>query len=483
MDLAPLRRRAGFLVLFLLWLLVPVTGAVAWQSGKQAVYAAGGALLAALAATAAGWRDPGCVAHRITGAAATMCSISVLVWAAPDALRTDMHMAYFAALALLAGFCDLRPIVVATLITAVHHLALDLLLPLAVFPDESSGLLRVAVHAVVLLAEAGALAWAAAAIEHAASDAVAGTRAQAEQSRLEERAAAETAHHAAIAKQAHDGRIVLADRMEADLGAVSTQVAECGRQIDSAAAALTGVSRQAAAETAAAAEAAGEASSQVQAVAAAVEELSASTGEITRQVALATAIAQRAVRQAQDTDATVAGLADGAQRIGDVVRLISDIAAKTNLLALNATIEAARAGDAGRGFAVVAGEVKSLAAQTAKATGDIGQQIEGIRATTATVVGAVRGFGSVVAEVEQVATAIAGAVDQQRAAIAGSAAAAAAIATSTGQAAGAVTRAAGAVQQAADGVVALERTSAELAANGATLRERLTGAVVALKAA
>ncbi len=148
-------------------------------------------------------------------------------------------------------------------------------------------------------------------------------------------------------------------------------------------------------------------------VAAASEEMSASINEISQQVARATQAAQEAVQRAAATDAKVTGMAELADRIGDVVRLITDIAGQTNLLALNATIEAARAGDAGKGFAVVAGEVKGLATQTAKATEEIATQIGAIRSATAEAVTAVRDVVTAIGEVEQVATAIAAAVEQQ----------------------------------------------------------------------
>ncbi|WP_338661193.1 methyl-accepting chemotaxis protein [Pararoseomonas sp. SCSIO 73927] len=162
--------------------------------------------------------------------------------------------------------------------------------------------------------------------------------------------------------------------------------------------------------------AAGEASGGVQTVAAAAEQLTASIGEISRQVAQATAAAGRAVEDARRTDGTVQALAEGAARIGDVVRLITDIAGQTNLLALNATIEAARAGEAGRGFAVVASEVKTLAAQTAKATEEIGAQIAGIQAATDQAVVAIGGIGRTIEEVSGIAVAIAAAVEEQTAA-------------------------------------------------------------------
>jgi methyl-accepting chemotaxis protein len=149
------------------------------------------------------------------------------------------------------------------------------------------------------------------------------------------------------------------------------------------------------------------------AVAAAAEQMSASIREISQQVARATQAAHTAVERASDTDIKVAGMAELATRIGDVVRLISDVAGRTNLLALNATIEAARAGDAGKGFAVVASEVKALATQTAKATDEISSQIAAIRAATADAVSAVREVGTAIGQVEEVATAIAGAVEEQ----------------------------------------------------------------------
>jgi len=159
-----------------------------------------------------------------------------------------------------------------------------------------------------------------------------------------------------------------------------------------------------------------EVTTNVGAVAAATQELSASVGEISRQVTHAVTIADDAVRQAGATDQTVRGLAEAAQKIGEVVKLINDIAAQTNLLALNATIEAARAGDAGKGFAVVANEVKSLANQTARATEEIGAQVEAIQAETGIAVEAIRSIATTIETISTVSAAIAAAVEQQGAA-------------------------------------------------------------------
>jgi methyl-accepting chemotaxis protein len=164
--------------------------------------------------------------------------------------------------------------------------------------------------------------------------------------------------------------------------------------------------------------AAEEAAAGVHTVAAAAEELTASIHEITRQVAQSAKMATRAVNDAQRTNGIVAALAEGAEKIGNVVGLISSIAGQTNLLALNATIEAARAGDAGKGFAVVASEVKSLASQTGRATEEIAAQITQIQAATTEAVTAIRSISASIEEVSAISTTIASAVEQQGAATA-----------------------------------------------------------------
>jgi methyl-accepting chemotaxis protein len=156
-----------------------------------------------------------------------------------------------------------------------------------------------------------------------------------------------------------------------------------------------------------------EASTNVQTVAAAAEELSTSVSEISRQVTQSTRIADQAVEEVNRTTKSVQDLADAAQKIGEVVKLINAIAGQTNLLALNATIEAARAGEAGKGFAVVASEVKSLAKQTAKATEDIASQITAIQDAAGATVAAIKGIAGTIGQTSEIATTIAAAVEEQ----------------------------------------------------------------------
>ena len=210
--------------------------------------------------------------------------------------------------------------------------------------------------------------------------------------------------------------IKLANDFEGAVGEIINTVSSASTELEASATSLSGTAERSQKNASAVAAASEEASANVQSVAAATEEMSSTVDEISRQVQEASRIASEAVDQARVTNDLVSELSEAATRIGAVVELISTIAGQTNLLALNATIEAARAGDAGRGFAVVASEVKALAEQTAKATGEISQQVTNIQASTGLSVTSIKGIGNTIGRMSEIASAIAAAEEEQGAA-------------------------------------------------------------------
>jgi methyl-accepting chemotaxis protein len=205
-------------------------------------------------------------------------------------------------------------------------------------------------------------------------------------------------------------------RFETTIGGLASGLASSSNQLQSLAESMTSAADNTTQQANTVAQAAEAAGAGVATVASAAEELTASIGEISRQVTQSARVTDRAVGEARRTNDIVRALSEGAEKIGQVVDLITNIAGQTNLLALNATIEAARAGEAGRGFAVVASEVKSLAQQTGKATEEIGAQISQVQTATNQAVEAIRGITGTIEEVASIAASIAAAVEQQNAA-------------------------------------------------------------------
>jgi len=210
----------------------------------------------------------------------------------------------------------------------------------------------------------------------------------------------------------------LATDFQGKVGQLVAVLGESSKALEGTAQSMAATADVTTSQASTVAAAAEEASASVQTVAASAEELTSSIGEISRQVTQSAQITGKAVQEARRTDAIVRALSEGADKIGQVVDLITNIAGQTNLLALNATIEAARAGEAGRGFAVVASEVKSLAQQTARATEEIGAQISQVQSATNDAVEAIRGITGTIEEVSSIAATIAAAVEQQGAATA-----------------------------------------------------------------
>ncbi len=224
-----------------------------------------------------------------------------------------------------------------------------------------------------------------------------------------------------IDKNKEEHRLSL-ERIAADfqgkVGQLVAVLSESSKALEGTAQSMASTADVTTSQASTVAAAAEEASASVQTVAASAEELTSSIGEISRQVTQSSQITGKAVQEARRTDNIVRALSEGADKIGQVVDLITNIAGQTNLLALNATIEAARAGEAGRGFAVVASEVKSLAQQTARATEEIGAQIAQVQSATNDAVEAIKGITGTIEEVSAIAATIAAAVEEQGAATA-----------------------------------------------------------------
>ncbi|CAO3421685.1 HAMP domain-containing methyl-accepting chemotaxis protein [Azospirillum doebereinerae] len=221
-------------------------------------------------------------------------------------------------------------------------------------------------------------------------------------------------------QEAKRRRAEAVDRLVADFessaAAALRTVSSAASELDATAQSMSAMAQQTNTQATVVASAADQTSANVQTVATATEEMASSIREIGGQVTRSADIAGKAVREAARTSEAVRSLSEAAQKIGEVVGLITDIASQTNLLALNATIEAARAGEAGKGFAVVASEVKSLAGQTAKATEEIAAQIGTIQQTTSGVVQAIAGIGETIGSINDITTGIAAAIEEQSAA-------------------------------------------------------------------
>jgi methyl-accepting chemotaxis protein len=288
-------------------------------------------------------------------------------------------------------------------------------------------------------------------------------------------AAAAQARAAAEATR-REATLRLAEEVETTLGDVATMLGAAATQLDASAITVGTTAEQAQRESVIASTGADQATASVQTVAAAAEELAATVSEISRQIVASAEATRDAAERARATDRTVAALADGAQRIEAVARIIGDIAGQTNLLALNATIEAARAGEAGKGFAVVAGEVKALAAQTAKATEEVTRQIAEMQAATRAAVEAIDGIGASVERASGIAGTIAAAVEEQGAATQEIARAASEAAQGTVTVSSGVARLAAATSDAVAAIAEVRSASSDVARQG----EGLRGAVVDL---
>lgn len=360
--------------------------------------------------------------------------------------QIDAHMYFFAALASTLLVCDWRAVIVAAGVTAVHHLVLNFTLPAWVFPGDAD-FLRVLFHATVVIletvvlvivtlrlaetiasaSEATKIAEEAAMTAAGEAMAAADAKEEAEQAlsraqELEQESQlAEKAKLQALEKSrqdAEDARAVLAGEFESSLQGTIGNITKVGDTLAEEVDTLQNIADEAESTIQVASSATDNVSSNVSSVASSAEQMSASVSEIAQQVTKSAAVVDKAREHAGESERYINQLAERADKINNVLTMIGDIAEQTNLLALNATIEAARAGDAGKGFAVVASEVKSLANQSANATGEIGQLLAGIREATKDAVSANQTIVQVIGEIGENSNNIAAAVEEQSAATA-----------------------------------------------------------------
>ncbi len=461
-GLKSLRQTTSKILVAMLWLHVPISVTIGLALGKPWLLPAMFMAIFALAATLS-WRMSGNgLSTRLVLSVALMSGVSMFAYQFDGhPWQIDMHMYFFAALACTVAYCDYRPIVAATVAVALHHLALNFLLPAAIYPGGSD-FGRVVLHAVILLIEAGVLIALAhklqelfetTAVKTAEAQAAmaAEARANSERSEVEQRSKDERE----AAKQ------LLASNFERSIGGIVQAVAIAAGEVQQLSSAMSNNSADTARQTAAAAAASNQASGNVDTVAAATEELTASVTSITQQVARSAEIATKAANEARRTNEVVDGLASGTQKIGEVVTLIQNIASQTNLLALNATIEAARAGEHGKGFAVVASEVKALANQTAKATEEISAQVQTIQSATSDAVNAIQAIGTTIAEIDEISGQISTAVDQQGVA--------------TREIAGSLQQAATGTREVNDNIVGVSKASEQAGAAAAKMHHAAAG--------
>ncbi|MFN3827611.1 MAG: methyl-accepting chemotaxis protein [Micavibrio sp.] len=330
--------------------------------------------------------------------------------------QIDVHMYFFAMLGMLAALVDWRTILVATVVVALHHLILYFALPAYVFPGQSS-LFRVIFHAVILLIESAVLIsitrlvglsfTKAAASQAEAENALAAVKQSAEErDRLTQKSAEER-------RQTLEA---LANEFESSVSTLIQSVGNSTHKMSSHTDRLMDISLQTKTQLGNIDKAGSAAADNSASVAAATEELSSSIHEISQQIQNTSSISQEAIEKSLQASEVISKLSHSSGQISSILDMINEIAGKINLLALNATIEAARAGEAGRGFAVVASEVKTLANQTAEATDKIAIQIQEMLGNTENVVTSMEDIQAIIGQINQAASGVAVAIEQQTAA-------------------------------------------------------------------
>lgn len=413
-SLDQMRSRFARVLIPLLWVNALFVGlAAAFIAPGGALFMTGSSLVLSTAVTVSWLKFGHAQITRDASGIAVMAQVAFLVMAfTGHPFQIDMHMYFFASLAVLAAWCDWRPILIGAAVTAVHHLSLNFLLPFAVFPDGMS-FVRVVIHAVILVAQTAVLMFVTVTLHKAltsANAAIADANAAVAKS---DDLSQDLNTQAIVERENRERSVAVIEGLHTRVAAIIETLQTTAHGLGNSAASVHATTQTSKAQASQIASSAEGAADQIAQVAETSAELNHSIAEIANRLETSRERSQKGAEDAEGAMVTVRSLVERADAIHRVIELINAIADQTNLLALNATIEAARAGEAGKGFAVVASEVKSLAEQTAKATEEISGQIAGIQESSN---GAADGLGNihgVIGQINETLAELAAVIDQQ----------------------------------------------------------------------
>ena len=419
------RRPIAKAVVGLIWVTALVVAGIALTNGHGTAIPVTLLSLGLAALPTAGLLVPGLYKAMPVSAAVSLAGILALLvynfqWNGEGiAYQIDMHMTFFAGLAILAGLVDWKALVAYTLAVAFHHLGASFFVPTLAFPDGAP-LVRVLLHGGILAVECGALILLSTRIESLLG-ATKNALETAEKARLAAEAAEMQANDlqrgaeakAETEKQRYNELQSMAAEFQNDVNNLLEGLGAHTRDLYETAGTLEKTAENSRGQATSMDQATSTAFDSVGSVAGAAQELSASIGEIVSQIGQSSELISQATKSSHASREKVIELTGSAEQIGDVVRLIQDIASQTNLLALNATIEAARAGESGKGFAVVASEVKTLADQTTNAIQIISDQVAAIQSVTNDTTGMINSISEQMDKINGYTSQVAAAIDQQ----------------------------------------------------------------------